>query len=198
MARPGGPEASGRLAIRVDRRSILRLGGGFVAGLAVWFAFAAPYERSMAAAAQAVLRVFEKPPVTRLEASGGEIIVDRSDFPETSPRPGLPAGDLHFNFVLLCALFAMTPRPLSPSNFGRFWIAAAILWIVQVLALVVQVESVYATRLGPWSEAHYGPVARNLWAGGFHFYLIAGRFAAPFVLWWAVGRPQAPPPAGKS
>ena len=81
--------------------------------------FAAPYERSMAAASEALLRAFESPPVTRLEASRGEIIVDRADFPEASPRPGLPAGDLHFNFVLLCALFAMTPRPLSPGNFGR-------------------------------------------------------------------------------
>jgi hypothetical protein len=87
----------------------------------------------------------------------------------------------------------MAPRPLSSGNFGRFWAAAALLWVVHVLALVVQVESVYATRLGPWSDAHYGAVARNLWAGGFHFYQIAGRFAAPFALWWALGRPQEPP-----
>jgi hypothetical protein len=186
MARPRGAEAAGRLAIRVDRRSLLRLAAGFAAGLVVWLVFAAPYERSMAAASEALLRAFENPPVTRLEASRGEIIVDRADFPEASPRPGLPAGDLHFNFVLLCALFAMTPRPLSPGNFGRFWAAAALLWVVHVLALVVQIESVYATRLGPWSEAHYGAVARNLWGGGFHFYLIAGRFAAPFALWWAL------------
>jgi len=193
MARAKDAERSPRLGIRVDRRSLLRLAAGFGVGLAVWFAFAAPYERSMAAAGQVLLRAFEKPPVTRLEASGGEIIVDRSDFPEASPRPGLPAGDLHFNFVLLCALFALTPRPLSPGHFGRFWAAAALLWVVHVAALAVQVESVYATRLGPWSEAHYGPLARNLWAGAFHFYLIAGRFAAPFALWWALGRPQAPP-----
>jgi hypothetical protein len=193
MARPKGAEAAGRLAVRVDRRSLLRLVAGFAVGLAVWLVFAAPYERSMALAAEALLRTFERPPVTRLDASRGEIIVDRADFPEASPRPGLPAGDLHFNFVLLCALFAMAPRPLSSGNFGRFWAAAALLWVVHVLALVVQVESVYATRLGPWSDAHYGAVARNLWAGGFHFYQIAGRFAAPFALWWALGRPQEPP-----
>jgi hypothetical protein len=69
------------------------------------------------------------------------------------------------------------------------------LWAVHVAALVFQVESVYATRLGPWSEAHYGSVARNLWAGGFHFYQIAGRFAVPFVLWWWFGRPTVDPPA---
>ena len=41
-----------------------------------------------------------------------------------------------------------------------------------------------------WSDAHYGPVARNIWAGGFHFYQIAGRFAAPFTLWWLLERPE--------
>ena len=66
--------------------------------------------------------------------------------------------------------------------------AAALLWVVHVAALVFQVESVYATRLGPWSAEHYGPIARNVWAAGFHFYQILGRFAAPFVLWWALGR----------
>jgi hypothetical protein len=116
--------------------------------------------------------------------------VDRSDFPPSSARPGLPAPDLHFNFVLLCALFAMSPRPLSPKRFGRFWVAAAALWAVHVVALVFQIESLYATRLGPWSQAHYGVVARNFWAGGFHFYQIAGRFAAPFALWWGLGRPK--------
>jgi hypothetical protein len=27
-------------------------------------------------------------------------------------------------------------------------------------------------------------MASNFWATGWHFYLIAGRFAAPFALWW--------------
>jgi hypothetical protein len=143
----------------------------------------------VALGAQLLLRAFESPAVTRLSASGGDIRVDRSDFPTGSPRPGLPAADLHFNFVLLAALFALAPRPLRPRPFARFWAAALVLWGAHVVALVFQVESVYATRLGPWSEAHYGAVARNFWAGGFHFYQIAGRFALPFVLWWWFGRP---------
>jgi hypothetical protein len=27
-----------------------------------------------------------------------------------------------------------------------------------------------------------------VWAAGWHFYLIAGRFAAPFALWWSFGK----------
>ncbi len=185
------PDAPARL--RLDRGSLLRLVLGFAAGLALWLVFSAPYERFLAWSAQSAIGTFESPATTRLTASDGEIRVDRADFPPASPRPGLSAADIHFNFVLLCALFALGRHPLSPRPFGRFWIAAALLALVHVGALVFQVESLYATRLGPWSEAHYGAFARNFWAGGFHFYLIAGRFAAPFALWWALGRPLTLP-----
>ena len=176
--------------LRLDRGAAVRLALGFAAGLVFWFAFSAPYERFLAAAAGGLIDLFERPTVTRLSASGGEIRVDRSDFPPASPRPGLPAADIHFNFVLLAALFALGRHPLSPRPFGRFWIAAALLAAVHVLAVVFQVEGLYATRLGDWSAAHYGPFARNVWAGGFHFYLVAVRFAAPFALWWALGRDE--------
>ena len=173
-------------SLRLDRSAVVRLLLGFGAGLAFWFAFSAPYERFLAAASGALIDLFEKPSVTRLSAAKGEILVDRADFPPSSARPGLNAADLHFNFVLLAALFALTRHPLAPRPFGRFWIAAALLAAVHVIALIFQVEGLYATSLGEWSAAHYGVFARNFWAGGFHFYLIAGRFAAPFFLWWAL------------
>ena len=166
----------------------MRLVAGFAAGVALWFGLRELYERPLAGAAQALLRAFERPPVTRLSAKAGEILVERSDFPPESPRPGLAADDLHFNFVLLTALFALQPRFFEGRTLLRLIAAAALLFLVHVAALAFQVESVYATRLGEWSAVHYGAVARNLWAGGFHFYLIAGRFAAPFVLWWLLAR----------
>ena len=173
----------------LDRKAAARLAVGFATGLGFWLLFAAPYERAVAGAAEVLVRLLERPSVTTLSAGGGEIRVDRSDFPPASPRPGLPAADLHFNFVLLVTLFALDPDPLAPGRFGRFWLAAAALYVIHVLALVCQVESVYATRLGEWSGAHYGAFARNAWAGAFHFYEIAGRFAAPFALWWGF-RPE--------
>ncbi|HEY1435652.1 MAG TPA: hypothetical protein VGG65_09770 [Thermoanaerobaculia bacterium] len=177
--------AGGRF--RLDARALARLAGGFAAGLAFWLAFSTPYEKTVAGAATFLLRAIERPAVSALTAPGGEFRVDRSDFPPASPRPGLPAADLHFNFVLLATLFALAPHPLAPRRFGRFWVAAGVLWTIHVIALVFQVEAVYATRLGAWSDANYGTVARNFWAAGFHFYQIAGRFAAPFVLWWGFG-----------
>ena len=179
----------------LDGPAVLRLLAGFAVGLGFWMLFSAPYERAVAATAQTILRLFERPAVTALDASGGEIRVDRSDFPPASPRPGLPAADLHFNFVLLTALFALDPRPFEGKRFGRFWLAAGGLFLVHVLALIFQIEALYATRLGAWSEANYGTLARNVWAGGFHFYQIAGRFAAPFAIWWFLGRPEPGPAA---
>jgi len=187
-----GPALPLALPRRFDARVALRMAAGFAAGLVLWLVFSAPYERAVATGAGILLRLIERPAVTALGASDGEFRVDRSDFPPASPRPGLPAADLHFNFVLLATLFAITPHPLAPRRFARFWIAALLLYVIHVVALVFQVQALYATRLGPWSEAHYGAVARNLWAGAFHFYQVAGRFAAPFVLWLAVSGPPDP------
>ena len=186
---PKGAALPVALPRRFDARLALRLAAGFAAGLALWLLFARPYEKAVATGAGALLRLLEHPPVTTLLAADGEFHVDRSDFPPASPRPGLPAADLHFNFVLLATLFAMAPHPLAPRRFGRFWIAALLLYGIHVVALVFQVEALYATRLGPWSAEHYGALARNVWAGGFHFYQVAGRFAAPFALWLALSAP---------
>ncbi len=169
---------------RTPARTAVRLAAGFIAGAAVWIALSPPYERVLAAGAETLLRWTEWPAVTRLEARRGEILLERADFPPAAPRPGLPAADLHFNLVLLVALFALAGKPWSGKWLARFGLAAALLGVVHMIALVFQVRSVYATQLGPWSAAHYGAVARNFWAGGFHFYQIAGRFAAPLAIWW--------------
>ncbi len=169
-------------------RAALRGLVGFLLALAFWFGFSRAYETTLAAGGETVSNIFESPDVTRLDAKGGEILLDRRDFPPRSARPGLSGPDIHFNFVLLVALFALDPRPFRGAHIARFLAAAAALWLIHVIALVFQVHSVYATALGAWSLANYGPAARNFWAAGWHFYLIAGRFAAPFALWWLLGR----------
>ena len=172
----------------LTKRAALRGVVGFLLALAVWFGFSRTYEGGLAAGAQLITNLFESPDVTRLRTEGSQILVDRRDFPPGSARPSLPAPDIHFNFVLLAALFAMDPRPLRGAHVGRFLVASASLFAVHVLALAFQIQSVYATSLGAWSDANYGKVSANVWAAGWHFYLIAGRFAAPFALWWLLGR----------
>ena len=178
-----------------DSRAVLRLLIGFLVALSAWFLFAPAYERAVAPAAEFLIRLGERPGVTRLEAPGGEFLVNRADFPPGAPRPGLPAPDLHFNFVLLVAFFALFPRPWRGDRVARLLLALFSLYLIHVVSLVFQVQSVYATNLGAWSAAHYGAMARNFWAAGFHFYQIAGRFAAPFALWWLFGRTE---PAGSA
>src|SRR5262249_60860645 len=74
-------------------------------------------------------------------------------FPPAAPRPGLPAADLHFNFVLLVALFAMASKPWRGEWLGRFAMAALILCAIHTIAVMFQVRSVYAVQLGR-SEEH--------------------------------------------
>ncbi|HYV42255.1 MAG TPA: hypothetical protein VEO02_10745 [Thermoanaerobaculia bacterium] len=173
-----------------DSRVVIRLLLGFAVAFAFLLLFSASYERVVAPAAEFLLRIGESPAVTRLEAPGGEFLVNRADIPPGAQHPGLPAVDLHFNFILLVALFALHPRPWRGDRVARLLLALLCLYIVHVVFLVFQVEKVYAIDLGPWSASHYGPVARNFWAAGFHFYQIAGRFAAPFALWWLFGRTE--------
>ena len=172
-------------------RPLARGAAGFLVGAALWAGAAEPYQRTVAAAANAAIRLFESPAVTRLRAEKREVIVDREDFPETSARPGIPADDIDFNVAILTALFAASPRPLSDRGIRRFAAAAALLWLTHVGALVFAVESLYALSLGAWSAARYGAVARNFWATGNHFYRIAGIFAIPFALWWALAEASA-------
>jgi hypothetical protein len=180
-----------------DGRAALRLLVGFLVGLAFWFLFSSTYEKLVASAAELILRLAESPAVTRIDAPGREFIVHRSDFPPSSHLPGLPAPDLHFNFVLMVALFALNRHPFRGDGVRRFLLAMVCLFAVHVAAVVFQIERVYAMDLGAWSPAHYGAAARNFWAGGFHFYQIAGRFAAPFAIWWLIGRGEPEEKPGK-
>lgn len=142
------------------------------------------YARLLAPPAQLILRATEHPPVTRLRASETEVIVDRSDFPVRSARPGVPFNDLTFNFIIMVALFAANRPVFSNRNVGMFLLAILILMGTHVAALVVQVKSIYAVQLGAWSVAHYGPISRNFWSGAAHFYRLVGMYGVAFLLWW--------------
>jgi hypothetical protein len=165
---------------------------GFLLGLVFWWALSAPYARLLAWASEPLIRLSESPPVTRLIPNGTELTVNRTDFPRESPRPGLLLMDLTANFIVLAALFAVNRRPLSDRNIAALLLASLVLVVVHVAAVVTNVESIYALRLGPWSDRNYGPVARNVWGAGAHFYSLVGAFGAAFALWWIFSPSPAP------
>ena len=180
---------------RIDWRTALKGLAAFVVAVAIWAGVSPLYDRAVAAGAELTLRTLESPKVTRLTANGTDVKVDRSDFDPRSPRPGLPVIDLTFNWVLLVALFAINARPFSDRNIFRFVLASLILYVTHVLALATEVMSIYVLRLGPWSRAKYGELARNFWGTLNHSYRFVLMFAIVFGLWWALrpGEPAAAP-----
>lgn len=165
---------------------------GFLIGVGFWWAFSSPYARLLAAFSEPVTRIAERPRVTRLIPAGTEMTIDRTDFPRASPRPGLRLMDLTFNIILLTTLFAVNRQPLSNRNISGFLLASLVLVLVHVAAVVVNIQSIYSGRLGPWSARHYGAVARNFWGVAAHFYSLVGVFGAAFALWWLF-RPSSVP-----
>lgn len=177
---------------RLDWRVALRAVVGFAAGLAVWILLSPLYNRVIAAGAEAVIRAFEKPPVTRLRlAEDGYVTVDRSDFDPRSKRPAIPIHDLTFSFLLLTALFAASKHPLSDRNVGGFVAASAALALTHVGAAVAEVMSIYVAKLGIWSTVHYSDFERNFWGVVNHAYRLVLMYAIAFALWWGF-RDDAP------
>ena len=120
-------------------------------------------------------------------------MIDRADFPSTSDRPSLPADDLTFDVIIFLALAATTPGVFRDRAIKGVAVSLLILFALHVLALVANVESLYATHLGEWSTANYGAFARNLWVTAAHFWRFVGCYATVFLLWWFLVRSTASP-----
>jgi hypothetical protein len=153
---------------------------------ALW-ALAAPlYNALLLRAGGAALNLVERPDVTELllRQGGHDAYVARRDFPPARTLvQGFRVTDLHFHLVLLGTLFLAVPAvPWRERLRNLGWALLATVAFDLVL-LVVYVEAVYATRLGAWSLAHYGAVARNLWGMAEHLLDLPVKLALPFALW---------------
>ncbi len=169
---------------RIAWPSTIRALLGFGLGLTFWSLFSPQYDQFLAAAAERVMRTFQRADVTRLNPEGDYVRVDRTDFSPRSPHPTLPVRDLTFNFLILTTLFASEQRPWSDRNVIGFALAAAALTITHVGALITDVMNIYVARLGPWSFSHYGALARNFWGVLDHAYRLVLMYAIAFGLWW--------------
>lgn len=178
----------------IEWRVALRALGGFVAGVVVWVLLSPLYDRMLAKGAEAVMRSFESPKVTRLRPQPDQFTtVDRTDFDPRSKRPGISIRDLTFNIVLLVALFAASKRPYSDRNIGGFLVAAVALTLTHLLAVIAEVMAIYATKLGMWSTVHYSAFERNAWGVASHSYRLVLMYAIVFALWWIFRDASAAP-----
>ena len=186
--------------LRLDWRLVAKAFAGFVVGVAIWALLSPTYDRFVARGAEFTIRAFENPKVTSLRPSTtpNYFTVDRSDFDPRSQRPSIPIRDLTFNFILLLALFAASRRPFSDRNIGGFLIAAGILALTHVGGTIIEVMSIYALKLGLWSDVHYSSFERNLWGVANHFYRLVLMYAIAFSLWWIFrGADTQPAPSAR-
>jgi hypothetical protein len=182
---------------RIDWRLVLKGLAGFVAGILIWAFLTPVYDRVIAASAEKLMRVFERPPVTELRPQEDNFTtVDRADFDKRSKqRPAIPIKDLTFNIALLTALFAASKRTFSDRNMGGFLLAVVLLAVTHVLGTVAEVMAIYVAKLGMWSTVHYSDIERNVWGVLNHFYRLVLMYAIAFALWWIFRDPGTAAPA---
>src|SRR5450756_3065398 len=94
--------------------------------------------------------------------------------PRSTQSRSSAASDVYKRQILFLSLAATTRGLLRDRAVRGVAVSLLVLFALHVLAVVVNVEAFYATRLGAWSAAHYGPFSRNLWATAMHFWRLVG------------------------
>jgi hypothetical protein len=162
-----------------------RLALGLAAGIFVWVVVRPALDAAVTGGAQILLRAFEVPRVTRMTVVDHRAEVRRADFRSDSALPTVPLTAVHFNTVVLLALYLSLPRPFSRRRLERLLMGATVLYLTQVLNVWLHVKWIYATGLGEWSLAHTSEVWRNVLGFLRYFADLPGRFAAPVIIWLA-------------
>lgn len=163
-----------------------RLGLTLAIAIAMWLVLRPVLDSAVAGGAEVLLRAFEVPRVTRLLPVDHRAEVRRADFRSDSALPTVPLTEIHFNTVVLLALFLALPRPWSRRQLERLFMGATVLYATQVLNLWLHVKWIYATGLGEWSLAHASDLWRNLIGFLRYFFDLPGRFSFPVVIWLAL------------
>jgi hypothetical protein len=151
----------------------------------VWMAITPVYNRFLATAAENLLLLTESPNVSDLLVQGAHMAhVQRRDFPPSRSLVGsIRVTDLHFHLVLLAALFMAVPGVPWRERLSNLSWALLISAFFHLLLLFFWVKFVYATQLGSWSVANYGPFARNLFGMSKHLLDLPFKLSLPLVLW---------------
>lgn len=154
---------------------------------AMWALLTPFYNRFLLVASENLLNITESPNATRIIANGRhDAFVTRRDLPPSrNLAHAFRVTDVHFHLVLLGALFLAVPgvpwrRKLE--NLG--WAVLVTVFFDLFLCFFV-VKAAYATKLGAWSLAHYGPFARNAYGLIRHLLDLPFKLGLPLLLWAA-------------
>jgi hypothetical protein len=189
MARKASPPTDRRSwATRLIRNILLWI----VPVWLVWTVLTPAYNHALKTAAERLLLLSESPNVTNLLLQDTHAVhIRRRDFPPSRSVVGSTrVTDLHFNLVLLAALFLAVPDVPWRQRLANLGWAVLIAVFFHLLLLFFWVKFVYATQLGAWSLAHYGPVSRNFFGLGKHLLDLPFKLSLPLILWAAfyIGR----------
>ena len=153
----------------------------------VWMAVTPFYNRFVTTAAENLLLLAESPNVSDLLIQNAHTThIRRRDLPPSRSLVGtVRVTDLHFHLVLLGALFLAVPGVPWRERLSNLAWALLISVFFHLILLFFWVKFVYATQLGSWSVAHYGPLARNFYGMSKHLLDLPIKLALPLVLWAA-------------
>jgi hypothetical protein len=132
---------------------------------------------------ETLIRAFEYPRVTRLVPADHVLQIRRSDLRSDSAIPTVPLAEIHFNTIILLALYLATARPVSRTQLERLFMGWSLLFLSQSLNLLFHVKCIYALGLGDWSLHYYSDFDRNLYGFLRYFTDLPGRFSFPFLIW---------------
>lgn len=153
----------------------------------LWALLTPAYNRFLEVAGQNLVRLAERPDVTRLDRTDEHtVVIARLDFPpQREVVSSFRLTDLHFPAILLGALFLAVPAVRWQERLSNLGVALVLMAVFHVLLVLFWVKFVYATQLGAWSLEHYGAFARNFWGLGKHLLDLPVKLALPFLFWAA-------------
>ncbi len=160
-----------------------RLPWALAGSVVLWLVIRPGYNTVLTSTAQGLCRLFERPPVTQVACDGEAAIIGRSDMRADSGRLRYSLTQIHFNLIPALALVFAVPGWTRRQGWQRLASMLLLLAISHVLSLVWHVQFFFATGLGEWSAANYGPVAREVLGGLRYFFDIAVTFTLPLLLW---------------
>ncbi len=167
-------------ALRFALRAILWL----IPVAVVWVIVTPMYNRFLITAAENLVRITERPSVSRLAIEGKHhTIAARTDL--SQPAGKVRVTDIHFPLLMLGAFFLAVPGVSIKVRMGKLGWALLISVFFHLISLMFWVKFLYATQQGAWSAANFGPFAQNFWGLGKHLLDLPFKFSWPLVLWVA-------------